>query len=101
VRYCLFAEIWQFELTSHALVCSLRDQDDDVRAVAAATLLPITETIVEQLPNELSNLLGVLWGCLRELKDDLSSSMGVIMDLLSKFMTFPAILELVQSRSQG
>ena len=36
---------------------SLQDSDDDVRAVAAAALLPVTNTIVATLPDFVSEIL--------------------------------------------
>lgn len=61
---------------------SLNDGDDDVKSVAASCLLPVAEHIVEQLPESLDRVLVVLWQCLSNMKDDLSSSVGVVMDLL-------------------
>jgi len=61
---------------------SLNDDDDDVKSVAASCLLPVAEHIVEQLPESLDRILVVLWQCLSNMKDDLSSSVGVVMDLL-------------------
>lgn len=66
--------------------CSLRDQDDDVRSAAAATLTPIADSLVDRLPAELNTLVTVLWECLADLKDDLSSSIGGVMDLLGQFI---------------
>jgi TATA-binding protein-associated factor len=60
----------------------LGDRDDDVRAVAATCLLPVASHLVERLPESLDRVLAVLWGCLRDMKDDLSSSVGAVMDLL-------------------
>jgi TATA-binding protein-associated factor len=68
-------------ITSAAFT-GLRDQDDDVRAAASGTLLPVTDLIVELLPTRLNELLEVLWDALGSSKDDLSSSVGNIMDLL-------------------
>ena len=62
----------------------LGDRDDDVRAVAATCLLPVAGRIVERLPDSLDRVLAVLWACLREMKDDLSSSVGAVMDLLGR-----------------
>src|ERR1700721_1127253 len=61
---------------------SLGDRDDDVRSVAAMCLLPVAAHLVQQLPESLERVLIVLWNCLREMKDDLSSSVGAAMDLL-------------------
>lgn len=62
----------------------LGDQDDDVRSVAAACLTPIAQQIVERLPEELSAVMAVLWSCLADMKDDLGSSVGAVMDLLGE-----------------
>jgi TATA-binding protein-associated factor len=42
----------------------------------------VAEHLVQQLPDLLEQVLVVLWNCLREMKDDLSSSVGAAMDLL-------------------
>ncbi|KAG6818211.1 hypothetical protein H0H87_000116 [Tephrocybe sp. NHM501043] len=65
-----------------AAVLGLGDPDDDVRSVAASCLLPVAGHLVEQLPELLGQVLLVLWRCLRNMKDDLSSSVGAVMDLL-------------------
>jgi TATA-binding protein-associated factor len=62
----------------------LGDRDDDVRAVAASCLLPVAEHVVQQLPEVLPQVLVVLWNCLTDMKDDLSSSVGTVMDLLGR-----------------
>jgi TATA-binding protein-associated factor len=66
------------------LYSSLNDGDDDVKSVAASCLLPVAEHIVQQLPESLDQILVVLWQCLSNMKDDLSSSVGVVMDLLGE-----------------
>ena len=63
---------------------SLGDRDDDVRSVAASCLLPVAAHLVTRLPEELGRVLAVLWSCLSDMKDDLSSSVGAVMDLLGK-----------------
>jgi TATA-binding protein-associated factor len=77
----------------------LGDRDDDVRAVAASCLLPVAGHLVEHVPDTLDRVLAVLWGCLSDLKDDLSSSVGAVMDLLG-FTTylgkFVYVLTLIQ-----
>lgn len=62
----------------------MKDRDDDVRSAAASTLTPIADTLVEKLPHELQLVVEVLWECLADLQDDLSSSIGGVMDLLGK-----------------
>lgn len=68
---------------------SLGDRDDDVRSVAASCLLPVAGHLVEQLPRSLGDVLLVLWRCLCDMKDDLSSSVGVVMDLLGMYLFYP------------
>jgi len=65
-----------------AALVGLRDRDDDVRSAGAATLVPLADALVEQLPLEMKELVDVLWACLGDLKDDLASSVGGVMDLL-------------------
>lgn len=68
---------------------SLGDRDDDVRSVAASCLLPVAGHLVEQLPETLGRVLVVLWHCLSDMKDDLSSSVGAVMDLLGALRPLP------------
>ncbi|KAK4703463.1 TATA-binding protein-associated factor, partial [Phenoliferia sp. Uapishka_3] len=84
-----------------AALLGLRDRDDDVRSAAAATLSPITTALVNRLPTELEAVVGVLWNCLGDLKDDLSSSIGGVMDLLANLLAFPSVLALIQSPRLG
>ncbi|SPO38981.1 related to MOT1 - transcriptional accessory protein [Pseudozyma flocculosa] len=74
-------------------ILGLKDEDDDVRAVAAATLLPIVDVVVSQSPGHVIRLLDQVWDCLGDLKDDLSSSIGGVMDLLAKLVEHPAVIE--------
>ncbi|KAG5635827.1 hypothetical protein H0H81_009992 [Sphagnurus paluster] len=78
-----------------AAVLGLGDQDDDVRSVAASCLLPVAGHLVEQLPESLGPVLLVLWRCLRNMKDDLSSSVGAVMDLLGKLVTFDEVIAIL------
>lgn len=75
-----------------AAILGLGDRDDDVRSVAASCLLPVAEHIVAQLPEALDRVLVVLWHCLCDMKDDLSSSVGAVMDLLGWFLFFSSSL---------
>ena len=69
----------------------LGDADDDVRSVAASMLLPVTEDLVQSIPEELPLVLAVLWNGLANMKDDLSSSVGAVMDLLGKLFATPRL----------
>ncbi|KAK9368328.1 hypothetical protein V1509DRAFT_623764 [Lipomyces kononenkoae] len=71
----------------------LDEQDDDVRAVSAATLVPIASELVLLRPRSVDKLIEVVWDCLANLKDDLSASTGSVMDLLAKLCSFPQVLE--------
>ncbi|KAF9567569.1 hypothetical protein CPC08DRAFT_758154 [Agrocybe pediades] len=78
-----------------AAILGLGDRDDDVRSVAASCLLPVAEHIVHRLPDSLEEILIVLWNCLCDMKDDLSSSVGVVMDLLGKLVGYDEVIQLL------
>ncbi|KAF8163184.1 SNF2 superfamily chromatin remodeling protein [Crassisporium funariophilum] len=82
-----------------AAILGLGDRDDDVRSVAASCLLPVAEQIVEQLPGSLEQILVVLWHCLCDMKDDLSSSVGVAMDLLGKLVAYDKVIDILAKES--
>ena len=75
-----------------AVVKGLTDIDDDVRAVGAATLIPIAEDLVRLRPNLLPSLMNIVWDCLSELRDDLSASTGHVMDLLAKLCSYDSVI---------
>lgn len=78
-------------------ILGLSDKDDDVRSVAASVLLPLANVVVETLPQDKTLLLlDMLYMSLGDLRDDLSSSVGNVMDLLSRLLQFPSILEQIQ-----
>lgn len=80
-----------------AVTLGLSDPDDDVRGVSAATLIPITQELVELAPEWIPQLFIVLWKCLEDTKDDLSASTGSIMDLLAKVISYPQAMESFRS----
>ncbi|GEM06888.1 SNF2-related helicase [Rhodotorula toruloides] len=82
-----------------AALVGLRDKDDDVRSAGAATLVPLADALVNSLPNELQILVDLVWACLGDSRDDLATSIGGVMDLLAKLLTYPAVLDLLQSPS--
>jgi TATA-binding protein-associated factor len=75
-----------------AVMRGLEDWDDDVRAVSAATLIPVSREFIEMRPASLSRLMRIVWDCLSNLSDDLSASTGSVMDLLAKLCSFPEVL---------
>lgn len=82
-----------------AAVLGLGDRDDDVRSVAASCLIPVATHLVRQLPTCLSLVLSVLWACLGDMKDDLSSSVGAVMDLLGKLVSYDEVIEILGNTS--
>ncbi|XP_077865248.1 TATA-binding protein-associated factor 172-like [Saccoglossus kowalevskii] len=77
------------EMTSELLPCvlssiiqGLLDFDDDVRAVSAAALIPVAETLSKISPYQVSIIIQTLWDILLDL-DDLTASTNTVMTLLS------------------
>ncbi|EPE07334.1 tata-binding protein-associated factor mot1 [Ophiostoma piceae UAMH 11346] len=75
-----------------AVMKGLADQDDDVRSVSAATLIPMAKEFVALRPGSLDPLINIVWESLSSLGDDLSASTGKIMDLLAILCGFPEVL---------
>ncbi|XP_036356640.1 TATA-binding protein-associated factor 172 [Octopus sinensis] len=87
------------ELLPKILPCileGLKDDDDDVRAVAATALVPVCNELVKLLPNEVPKIIGMLWEILLDL-DDLTASTNSIMTLLSTLLCYPEGEESTQS----
>lgn len=73
-----------------AITVGLQDLDDDVRAVAAAALIPVVEGLVQLLPSKVPFIVNTLWDALLDL-DDLTASTNSIMTLLSSLLTYPQV----------
>ncbi|KAI9495302.1 hypothetical protein BDB00DRAFT_870456 [Zychaea mexicana] len=85
--------------TTGAVILGLRDPDDDVRAVSASTLLPITAEFVRMSSQDrVRDVITTLWDCLIDLKDDLTASTGAVMDLIAKMFEQPGVMDIVRSR---
>ncbi|GJJ70462.1 TATA-binding protein-associated factor [Entomortierella parvispora] len=85
-----------------AVVLGLQDEDDDVRAVSASTLVPISSNFVTKLPDRIPEVVNVLWDCLAVLKDDLTASTASVMDLLAKLFTFQSVLDyMIQPKDES
>ncbi|KAJ6036608.1 hypothetical protein N7540_000887 [Penicillium herquei] len=82
-----------------AVMKGLADFDDDVRAVSAATLVPIAEEFVSSRAGSLGPLMNIVWDCLSNLQDDLSASTGSVMDLLAKLCTFNQVLDAMKANA--
>ncbi|KAA0718268.1 TATA-binding protein-associated factor 172 [Triplophysa tibetana] len=73
-----------------AITEGLRDLDDDVRAVAAAALIPVVDGLVQLQPAKVPFIVDTLWNALLEL-DDLTASTNSIMTLLSSLLAYPQV----------
>ncbi|KAK6487599.1 TATA-binding protein-associated factor 172-like [Huso huso] len=73
-----------------AITEGLQDLDDDVRAVAAAALIPVVDGLVHLQAIKVPFIVNTLWDALLEL-DDLTASTNSIMTLLSSLLTYPQI----------
>ncbi|XP_070579939.1 TATA-binding protein-associated factor 172-like [Ptychodera flava] len=69
-------------LALSSVIHGLQDVDDDVRAVAAAALIPVAESLLKIASTEVPVIIQTLWDTLLEL-DDLTASTNSIMTLLS------------------
>ncbi|KAJ1654959.1 TATA-binding protein-associated factor mot1 [Dispira simplex] len=85
--------------TVGAVYLGLQDNDDDVRAVSAATLTPMVDVLVQQLPDTIPGLCRILWNGLLELKDDLTPSIASVMDLVSKLYRYDKVCSLMKSQA--
>uniref|UniRef100_A0ABI7X4Q7 B-TFIID TATA-box binding protein associated factor 1 n=1 Tax=Felis catus TaxID=9685 RepID=A0ABI7X4Q7_FELCA len=72
------------------IIEGLQDFDDDVRAVAAASLVPVVESLVDLQTQKVPFIINTLWDALLEL-DDLTASTNSIMTLLSSLLTYPQV----------
>ncbi|XP_068114094.1 TATA-binding protein-associated factor 172 [Hyperolius riggenbachi] len=73
-----------------AIIEGLQDLDDDVRAVAAASLVPVVDSLVKLQFKQIPFILITLWDALLEL-DDLTASTNSIMTLLSSLLAYPQV----------
>ncbi|XP_061645268.1 TATA-binding protein-associated factor 172 isoform X3 [Phyllopteryx taeniolatus] len=81
-----------------AITVGLQDLDDDVRAVAAAALIPVVEGLVQLLPNKVPFIVNTLWDALLDL-DDLTASTNSIMTLLSSLLSYPQVRQCSMQQS--
>lgn len=68
----------------------LKDPEDDVSAVAAAALVPVKDDLMRLMPEKVPLVISFLWEALLVL-DDLSSSTGDLLMLLSSLLTFKGL----------
>ncbi|ETN45494.1 uncharacterized protein HMPREF1541_09326 [Cyphellophora europaea CBS 101466] len=79
----------------------LAHQDDDVKSVSAATLVPMTSELTTVRPAAIGPLINVIWDCLLDMQDDLSASTGAVMDLLANLCSYPAVLNAMAQNAQN
>ncbi|CAA21270.2 TATA-binding protein-associated transcription initiation factor Mot1 [Schizosaccharomyces pombe] len=102
VKYPLFFSHSDYlDSLINTVIHGLANHDDDVRAVSALTLLPIADKLVQEKLSSCKNLLKVLWDCLDDVKDDLSSSTSCVMDLLSSLCSFTEVMNLMQETANS
>lgn len=95
----LFEDASLMDGVLECVIKGLGDNDDDVRAVSAATLIPVAQEFVNMRSTALSHLISVVWECLSNLSDDLSASTGSVMDLLAKLCSFPEVLDAMKANA--
>eukprot|EP00170_Pyropia_yezoensis_P005721 contig_23237_g5738 len=70
------------------IAAGLRDDDDDVRAVAAEALAPVVGPLTAALPSSVPRLVRLLWATLLDL-DDISASTASVLRLLAALSATP------------
>ncbi|KAF6727063.1 TATA-binding protein-associated factor 172, partial [Oryzias melastigma] len=81
-----------------AITEGLQDLDDDVRAVAAAALIPVVDGLVQLQTNKVPSIVNTLWDALLDL-DDLTASTNSIMTLLSSLLTYSQVRQCSMQQS--
>ncbi|XP_061600766.1 TATA-binding protein-associated factor 172 isoform X3 [Cololabis saira] len=81
-----------------AVTEGLQDLDDDVRAVAASSLIPVVDGLVKLLTSKVPFIVNTLWDALLDL-DDLTASTNSIMTLLSSLLTYPQVRQCSMQQS--
>ncbi|KAG5421534.1 MOT1 [Candida metapsilosis] len=92
----LLARPDMFDQVLNMVLHGLQESDDDVQSVAALTLTPIASEVVSTRKTVIQSLLSVIWDCLVNLRDDLSASIGSVMDLLAKLCSHKEVIDIIQ-----
>ncbi|XP_059619603.1 TATA-binding protein-associated factor 172 [Phlebotomus argentipes] len=83
------------------ILMGLFDQEDDVGAVAAATLIPIASWLPKLLkPMEVSRIVKMLWDLLLD-QDELTSASNSFMGLLAAILSLPNASNWIQMESMS
>ncbi|KAI7824478.1 SNF2 family N-terminal domain-containing protein [Kickxella alabastrina] len=78
-----------------AALGALRASDDDVRAVAAETLLPLADTLVTCQPHRLLDVVAAAWAALGCASDDLAAAAAAVLALLARLFAHNAVRDAV------
>lgn len=78
----------------------LKENDDIIQSVASSILSQISFDLIKKTPESIESLLDIIWDLLLNIKDDLSSSIGSIMDLLAKLFKHKEVLEVIKKNSE-
>lgn len=76
-----------------------QNDDDDLKNVATNILIPITDQLILLDEEKIDIILTTIWSNLSKLEDDLSSSIGSIMNLLSKLCEHDKILNFLKNKA--
>ncbi|KAJ2730865.1 TATA-binding protein-associated factor mot1, partial [Coemansia sp. Cherry 401B] len=76
--------------TVDAALDGLRAGDDDVRAVAAATLAPLADALAACAPARIAGVVDAVWAAL-DAGDDLAASAAGAVDVLARLVARPAV----------
>lgn len=79
-------ELLQYSFES--ITVGLKDEDDDVRAVAAEAVLPVSKRLITFMPHSVPGLVTTLWDALLDL-DDISASTSSVLRLLAEITSQP------------
>ena len=77
----------------------LNQSDDDVQSVAASILTPITSEFVKMDSEKIDVVLTTIWTSLTHLEDDLSASVGSVMDLLANLCKHTEVLDILKKKA--
>jgi TATA-binding protein-associated factor len=84
-----------------AIIDGLKDSNDDIRAVASSSLLPITDSLLDILPSNIifKKIVIVLWDSLKDL-DDLTAATSYVMDLLADLIKRPTVSNVMRTEAK-
>ncbi|CCH62650.1 hypothetical protein TBLA_0H03680 [Henningerozyma blattae CBS 6284] len=81
------------------VIYGLNQTDDDIKSVATSILIPITNEFINLNNEKIDVVLTTTWASLSQLDDDLSSSVGSVMDLLSNLCQHEKILDILKLKA--